>query len=268
MDLSQFGAKELYDVTLRVRNQETIDNQVLEPNEPLATFQKIQYGVLNESTSLVHAQGGHGNQVLVSWKDVHEVHFKFSQGIFTKRDLALLSNSALETTSEVAIPTIEYHKVDETNKIRLKHMPIDGTLFIYYARGQKKMGKLSWPYYYHIDGQEVTFTLDEIKFSTVKVIYNYSYTNKNETIYIGKPMINGYLELTGKTTLVDDITGKKNTAIIRIPKMEIASDFSIMLGLNVTPMKISFEGVGYPIGPRKHERVMEITILDTDIDAD
>ena len=266
MDFSQFGAKELYDVVLRVRNQELIGTRSLEAGEPLATFEKIQYGTILEKKKDVHAKGGTGNQVLVSWVDTQEVAFNFSQGVFTKTDLALLSNANIEQESEVVVPTIEYHKIDENGKVYLDYEPMEGHIFVFHYGGIDKVGKVSHEEW-EIEGSTITFKSSEYNFSTVKIIYEFTYTNKNDTIYVGQPLINGYLELTGKTTLRNDTTGKEHTAILRVPKFKIVSDFSITLGTDVPPLSVAFRGVGYPVGPRKQERVMEIVILDENIDG-
>jgi hypothetical protein len=53
---------------------------------------------------------------------------------------------------------------------------------------------------------------------------------------VGRPLTNGYLSLSGKTRVKDEITGQVTTGIINIPKLKLMSDLSMRLGDNATPI--------------------------------
>jgi hypothetical protein len=65
---------------------------------------------------------------------------------------------------------------------------------------------------------------------------------------IGRRLYEGYVELEGRTKIVDDITGRIRTGIIRIPRLKIDSDLTLTLGDRVPPVSGTFHGTGYPVG--------------------
>ena len=81
-------------------------------------------------------------------------------------------------------------------------------------------------------------------------------------------MINGYLQLEGKTRVKDDITGRVQTALLRIPRLKLVSDLSMRLGREANPMLANFQAVGIPTGGKGDKKIMELLFLSDDIDAD
>ena len=73
-------------------------------------------------------------------------------------------------------------------------------------------------------------------YQDIIVDYWYNYTNKSTTMIVGRPLTNGYLSLTGKTRVKDEVTGQVKTGIINIPKLKLMSDLSMRLGDNATPI--------------------------------
>jgi len=85
---------------------------------------------------------------------------------------------------------------------------------------------------------------------------------------VGRPLTNGYLSLTGKTRVKDEVTGQVKTGIINIPKLKLMSDLSMRLGDNATPIVGQLDAIAIPVGNRGNKKVMEILFLEDDIDSD
>jgi hypothetical protein len=88
--------------------------------------------------------------------------------------------------------------------------------------------------------EDATFSTQQIitskPYQDIIVDYWYNYTNKSTTMIVGHSLTNGYLSLSGKTRVKDEITGQVKTGIINIPKLKLMSDLSMRLGDNATPI--------------------------------
>ena len=93
-----------------------------------------------------------------------------------------------------------------------------------------------------------TITLKK-SYHEVFVDYWYTYSNGFSTFEIGRPLINGFLSLTGKMRVKDD-TGKVVTAIIDIPKLRLMSDLSMRVGSDAIPQVGRLDAVAVPEGVR------------------
>lgn len=261
MDSNFFGFKELFDVQLRATHEITIGDRTIEKGEPIAVFESIQYGNIEEVKDYVAATGGYANTPRVTWESTREVRVYFTQGIFSKIHLALLGNSNLFITKDIAVPMIE--DLTTNNSVaELRYEPILNTVFIYDQDGEKIPKDK-----YSIVKEKITF--DNLPFNNIKVVYDFDYREKNATILqIGQHWLDGFMELRGKTRLKDDKTGQTITGIISIPKLKLMSDLSIRLGRDVPPVAGNFNTVAFPIGSKGNEKVMDFILLEDDIDSD
>ena len=66
---SEFGLKELYDLTLKTTYPIEIEDHVFEAGEVIARFDKIQIANFREITSRISAKGGQNNTALVVWEN-------------------------------------------------------------------------------------------------------------------------------------------------------------------------------------------------------
>jgi hypothetical protein len=85
---------------------------------------------------------------------------------------------------------------------------------------------------------------------------------------VGKSLTSGFLSLTGKMRVKDDITGQVKIGIINIPKLKLMSDLSMRLGSHAIPLVGRMDTVAIPVGNRGQKRAMEIIFLGDDIDSD
>lgn len=253
------GAKELYDVVIKTTYPIDAGKRKIEAGEVIASFDNIQIANFKEIKDRVSARGGFDNRGWVFWDETNEVKIDFTQGIFSKTQLALLSNSRLvsQEANEVILFKRENHSVDENNCFVLTEQPV-GEIFVYDK----------------ITGQKLLHSINDEGIVTVnganEVIVDYNYTHKGAgtKMIIGQRLVAGFLTLEGKTRLKDDTTGHVITGIIKIPKLKLMSDLSMRLGKNATPTVANFSVVGLPTGSKGTKKVMEFIYLDEDIDAD
>ena len=259
---SEFGLKELYDLTLKTTYPIEMEGYVFEAGEVIARFDKIQIANFREITSRINAKGGKNNTARVVWEDPQEVQLSFAQGIFSKRQLALLSNAKLIKSTPADKILLSAHfsgESDEKGKIKLGKTNVQ-KVFVYDGNTNEKIyPNLSW----------LDEGIIEIPgaYRNVEVDFDYFYENNYTTLTIGKKLIQGFLQLEGKSRVKDDITGKTHTVLLRIPRLKLVSDLSMRLGREAGPSMANFSAIGYPseFGDKK---IMEIIFLNDDIDAE
>ena len=134
LDNSLMGAKELYEVALKATSPIEINGKFIEKGETVALFDKILLANFNEVKKIVEATGGYGNRSRVIWENVKELDLSFSQGVFSKIQLALLDNARIVTASGVSIGVPKREKIesDESGVLTFTFKPMtDRPMFIY-----------------------------------------------------------------------------------------------------------------------------------------
>ena len=259
MDI-EFGLKELTNLTLKTTYNIEIGGRVFEPGEVVARFDKIQIANLQEITSRVSANGGYGNATWVIWEDPKEIQINFTQGIFSRRQLALLSNAKMTKEDKVLVGDFFVGESDENGKIILGRRKVS-QIFVYNAKTGEKIKPID------IDLEEGVITIEQ-QFLDVEIDFVYEYQNPTGVLTIGQKLFSGYLQLEGRTKTKDDITGRTRTAILRIPRVKLVSDLSLRLGRDAAPALGEFNAVGLPSGGRGDKKIMELFFLEDDIDAE
>ena len=260
---NEFGLKELYDLTLKVTYPIELEGRVFETGEVIARFDKIQLANFREITSRVSATGGQGNVNHVIWEDPKEIQLNFTQGIFSKRQFALLSNAKLIQNVQSNKILLSAHftgESDEYGKIQLDRKDV-ANVFVYDAKTLERL------YPAKIDLKEGEVVLVQ-GFKDVEIDYQYYYNNNATTLRIGQKLIQGFLQLEGKSRVKDDITGKTHTVLLRIPRLKLVSDLSMRLGREAGPLLANFAAVAYPESVGRDKKIMELLFLDDDIDAE
>lgn len=259
----EFGLKELTDLTLKATYPIEVAGRRFETGEVIARFDKIQIANFREITSRVSANGGYDNRTLVIWEDPKEIQLNFTQGIFSKMQFALLSNSRLIQKKEnecILIPEHFIGESDENGSINVGKKNIQD-LFIYNANTCEKIIPRK------VDLEKGEIVIDQI-YCDVEIDFNYCYQDSAIACILGRKLIEGYLQLEGKSRVKDDITGKVRTAILRIPRLKLVSDLSMRLGREATPVLANFNAIGLPVGGKGSKKIMEMLFLNDDIDAD
>ena len=255
------GFKELYEVSIKTTLPIEVGGKIIEAGETIAFFDKIQLANFQEIRDVVSAKGGYNNQTLITWDSTKEIKINFTQGVFSKEQLALMTNAKLivdRGEQIVPINVIKQCESDEDGKIVLKHEPKE-PIFVYDKNTGNKV--IGWS----IEGN--TIQLQE-PYKNVIIDYWYNYNNGFTTLTVGQRLTCGHLSLTGKMRVKDDVTGKVTTGIIKIPKMRLMSDLSMRVGSDAIPQVGRLDAVAVPEGARGQQKIMDIIFLNDDIDAD
>lgn len=252
-----FGLKELYDCVFKTTYDLKIGDREFIAGEPIAVFDTLSLANFEEHKVRNMARGGYANQPRIFWESTEQVRINFSQGVFSKLHLALLGNAYVKDKELILVPIREKLETDENLQVQLKYNPQD--LFIYDEYGNKIST-------YDIENNILTFQGIE-PYTSLEIFYNYLYQDAY-IITIGRRLLSGYLDMTAKTRLKDDITGKIVTGVLHAPKVQLMSDFSIRLGSDAPPATGYFELVAFPTGSKGSEIVMEFISLNDDIDSD
>ena len=259
---NEFGLKELTDLTLKATYPIEMEGRTFEAGEVIARFDKIQVANFREITSRKTANGGKSNPALIVWEDPKEIQLNFSQGVFSKRQFALLSNAKLIKSTPGERILISSHFIgesDEEGQINLDKENITN-VFVYNAKTFERIKPIS------ADLEKGVIVIDT-PYCDVEIDFQYQYSNEIAIMSVGQRLIEGFLLLEGKTRVKDDITGKTRTAILRIPRLKLVSDLSMRLGREAGPLLANFSAVGYPSVGRD-KTVMEMLFLNDDIDAE
>ena len=258
---NELGFKELYEVSLKSTSNIEVNGVQIEPGETIASFDRIQIANFQEIKNIASANGGWDNRAHIYWETTKEIKINFTQGVFSKTQLALMSNCQLvENEGEQIIPinVRQEYESDDRGRIVIGRT-LREPIFVYDKNTGKKI--TGW-----------TATTDSIllneAYKSVVVDYWYDYDNGCVTMTIGRPLTRGYLSLTGKMKVKDGVTGKVTTGIITIPKLRLMSDLSMRVGSDAIPQVGRLDAVAVPEGVRGQQKVMELTFLNDDIDAD
>lgn len=257
---SEFSFKELYEVSLKATYPIEVGDRTFEPEETIAVFDEIQLANFAEIKQTATAKGGYDNRSLIFWDNTSEVKLSLTQGVFSKTQFLLLTNAKLLKNSnrEVLISKRENLETDENGVAELKQEPC-GKMFVYNQATGERIND------YTISNK--TLFLPQ-QFLNIFVDYQYLYSGSSTTLKIGESLTEGFLSLTGKTRIKDDVTGLVKTGIVNIPKLKLMSDLSIRLGKDAMPLVGRLDAIAVPVGGKGDKKVMEIIFLDDDVDSD
>ena len=258
---NEISFKELYEVSLKTTLPIEVGGETIEAGEVVAFFDSVQLANFQEIKNTASAKGGSDNRSYIFWESTKEVKVNFTQGVFSKTQLALMTNAKLINNKGLELVTVSRREKLESNEegvITLKDEPTEG-IFVYDLETGKKLQ--NWT----VSNNQIHLG---IPFTTVVVDYSYSYNNQHTILQIGRAFTCGYFSLTGKTRVKDGVTGKVTTGIIKIPKLRLMSDLSMRVGNDAIPQVGRLDAVAVPEGVRGQSKVMEIIFLNDDIDAD
>ena len=258
---NEIGFKELYEVSLKATYPIEMGDRKIEPGETIAAFDKIQIANFNEKKNFISANGGFDNRARVWWEETKEIQISLIQGVFSKTQLALMTNGKLlrnEGQAVVPIHCRETVETDEAGRAVVKHSAKE-PIFVYNANTGVKLTEFSC-----VD----TIIQTNEGYTELIVDYYYDYDNQYSVLSFGRELTNGYLSLEGKTRVKDDITGQVTTGILKIPKLKLMSNLSMRLGQDAVPLVGRLDAIAVPTGERGHKKVMELIFLTDDIDSD
>lgn len=293
-----FGAKELFEINIKLNQPLEIEGKKYEVNETILLFDKAQLATINQSKNDTQSTGGYHNNVLVNWEIDKELSFALKNGVLSPISWAILSNSKINNDKKKSIPMVEtldviadndYSFVDllfvpnATEKMaiqenpNLEPMPMgrrpelalkplppskNKFFFVYdYETGERIK-------HFEVFGNRLYFQKD---YKKVCIDYTFWHEGKSKTLEVGNRLTNGFLRMTAKMNIKDENTGKINTAIIDLPKIKINSSLSIRLGSGASEITVSdFYFTAYPDEKirREDQTTSKITFLDVNLDKD
>lgn len=257
----EFGLKELYFTTIKSTYPMRVNGIDIQENEVIAAFDKVILGVFDEDKKFITAHGGYEDKNRVWWESTKDVRVSLNQGIFSKTQMALMTNTKLFDHTDadpIYLPIREQLESDANGVITLSYQPYD-PLFLYDLRTGAKLT-------YTITGtNKITIAY---AFTEVIVDYYFLYNRGAQVLKFGNALTNGYLRLEGRTRVKDDITGQTKTGIITIPKLKLMSDLSMRLGREASPVVTQLNGLACPTDEKGIKTVMDILLLEDDIDSD
>ena len=226
--------------------------EVFEENEVLLFFDKILLANFEEIYSSVAARGGKDNQPKVIWDRTNEISLNFYQGIFSKSQLKILTNSRLkeEKTSQLLVSAREQVETDENLEITLQKNPI-GNIYAYDKTGSK----------YKVENSKV---IGGAPYTDYIVDYFYNYNEKISTLQIGNKFLNGFVRIEAKTKFKDDLDGKLKTVLLIFPKVKIYSKLTLNFGENAPFNLAQMSATAY----KGDTDFMEVIFLNEDITSD
>lgn len=293
------GAKELYDIKIKLNQPLDINDRHYDINETILSFDKAEIAQMQQGKSRHRANGGFNNNLLIEWETDREMSFLISHGVLSATSWALLSNSKIKEEKKKSVSYDEIVPVIEQDDYwycLLKYIPnhnlinfgIQGNpdgeslpmgrrewlplkplppqkdryIFCYDADTGKKIEK------FEIKGNMIIFKAEH---KNVIVDYTFDYINNVLTLDIGNRLLKGFLKLTAKMTIKDYLTGEPRTAILSMPRIKLQSNLIANLGLGFDCATVSdFAFIGYPDEGRLDEQtsVCSLTFLPTELTGD
>ena len=257
---NEIGFKELYEVSLKATLPIEVGGVKIEAGETIAYFDKIQIANFQEIRQVISANGGYGNRAQIIWDATKELKLSFTQGVFSKIQLALMTNTNLISDrgdETILIHSRQFLETDNTGKIVIPR-EVRKPVFVYDIETGEKITE------WQLSANEIHIGP---RYKSYIVDYYFEYNNGFKELQVGRPLTTGFLSLMGKMRVKDD-TGKVKTGIIKIPKLRLMSDLSIRVGSDAIPQVGRLDAVAIPEGVRGQQKVMEIIFLNDDIDAD
>ena len=293
-----FGHKELYEVVLRAKTPMQFGDRYIEAQEPVLYFDDVNMSLLSEQNKPIFARGGWANMPRVIWDERSEVQFQMIDGVMSSVGMSILLSANVASREEdkplyinkreQPVVQTELREVDgqlkEFTYVDLQHEPVSSNIrktFIFYyeckAIQQKVYGKringiidgYGNPVY-RIELYDDKNLSEPAKNSRTYVVdYYYEYRDEALIYTVQKERFNGLFTLEAKFYSKDENEGFNYTNILYMPKVRIVSNINLRLGERADPTVSTFNIIGMPetIGNYRN-LIMDITRLDSDIDAD
>lgn len=293
------GIKELYDVNIRLNNPIEFNGKKFKTNETLLVFKTAEIANISENTASRQARGGYHNNPLINWETDKSMDFAITHGVLSPVSWALLSNSKIDMPKTKSVSYNEILDVIEENDycyVDLKYKPnhcncimgVQGNPCnepLPMGRRPELMLKPLPPskdkfifVYDNENGERIDdFEIyqNRLFFKSphrhVYVDYTFEYEDKIKVIRVGDRLFNGFLSLSGKMSVKDEMSGEVTTAILEIPKIKLSSSLTMRLGKNYDCSSVSdFYFTGYPDEDIRREKqsVCKITFLDKELTGD
>lgn len=275
--MSNFTFKDLRNVYIMAYSDITIGDITYKADEVITSFNSVKISNWNEIKNFVTAHGGHDDRPLVMWEQDKGVAFNFSQGVFSKEQFGLMKNSKFITNVSEDTKEIRRHWTIGLDSEYFDRLTNDDTWYINLPDATEKIKDFAVK---DRNRKEISFgrlQLDNKLTITIKaddslqfpLIIDYKDIVIPLSQYIiGQPFYNCFYKLQANTIMVDDETGEKVYYLIEVPKLQIVSSSSIVLGRGANPVVPNFEAIAFPVGNRRNSKTIKFTELPSSVAFD
>lgn len=241
---SEFGAKDLYEVSLKTTDNMTINGQVYEKDEVVMFFQNLQIANVIPESSVKEATGGKNNFSWMLWEKITHVDFVFEDGTLNFPGFNFLTQSRIFNSgaATTTIPIRESVITNSSGEATLTYSPsASRSMFAYKLSGSTITQKLT------IVGVAGIVMNLGIANATTSVLIDYYFSDDNVSLYeIGGENITGFFKMTSKINLVDDKGGVRTTMLFVLPKVRILSNINLTVGVRANPIVSNFRARAFP----------------------
>lgn len=275
--MSNFTFKDLRNVYIMAYSDITIGDITYKADEVITSFNSVKISNWNEIKNFVTAHGGYDDRPLVMWEQDKGVAFNFSQGVFSKEQFGLMENSKFITNVSEDTKEIRRHWTIGLDSEYFDRLTSDDTWYINLPDATEKIKDFAVK---DRNRKEISFgrlQLDNKLTITIKaddslqfpLIIDYKDIVIPLSQYIiGQPFYNCFYKLQANTIMVDDEAGEKVYYLIEVPKLQIVSSSSIVLGRGANPVVPNFEAIAFPVGNRRNSKTIKFTELPSSVAFD
>lgn len=222
----------------------------------------ITHGVLTPTSWALLSNSIESNPSIKSVQTFEDLHC-IEDGQWCYVDLKYCPNN-IERLGAQSNPDLEPLPMGRRPELMLKPLPParDKWIFCYNAETGQRIHD------FQIFKNRIFFQEECTK---VMVDYTFNYEDKIKVLEVGNRLLNGFLRLTGKMSVKDQVNGSVSTAILEMPKIKLSSSLSIKVGKNYQNSTVSdFFFTGYPDEARHREEqtLAYITFLDKELTGD
>lgn len=275
--MSNFTFKDLRNVYIMAYSDITIGDITYKADEVITSFNSVKISNWNEIKNFATAHGGYDDRPFVMWEQDKGVAFNFSQGVFSKEQFGLMENSKFITNVSEDTKEIRRHWTIGLDSEYFDRLTSDDTWYINLPDATEKIKDFAVK---DRNRKEISFgrlQLDNKLTITIKaddslqfpLIIDYKDIVIPLSQYIiGQPFYNCFYKLQANTIMVDDETGEKVYYLIEVPKLQIVSSSSIVLGRGANPVVPNFEAIAFPVGNRRNSKTIKFTELPSSVAFD
>jgi len=236
--ISQFGVKDLYEVSFKTTDNIEINNKSYEQDEVFLYFKNLQISNISGESVTSEARGGRNNFPLLLWDSVKSLDFVFEGGLINMNSINLLSQSKsfFSEAQTITIPRREYLISNSSGIITTDFVPNTGRrIFVYKLLGdiiQEKIDIVS------VNNSDVNLGTAN---ANTSVLIDYYFEDDQVKYYnIGGENIKGFFKMTSKISFTDEKDGVKTTMLFVMPKVKILSNINLTLGIKANPVVSTF----------------------------
>lgn len=137
--VSRFGSREICDVTFKALSEQTMGNYTFKPGQPVFVIDTATASNMEQATTTVYAQGGKGNNRLMSWEGEKTMTFTVTDALLSPISLNILTGAGFASEDDVKhIHVTMDVQLDEAGKANLTAAKIAAELGIPFKMGTKK----------------------------------------------------------------------------------------------------------------------------------